>query len=63
MCALNKTDRYNQLLKIIKYIDLPKEKANEILKFAKDKLKQNHEYIRKFGVDMPEIANWNWNEN
>lgn len=63
MCALNKTDRYNQLLKIIKYIDLPKEKANEISKFAKDKLKQNHEYIRKFGVDMPEIANWNWNEN
>ena len=42
---------------------MPKEKANEISKFAKDKLKQNHEYIRKFGVDMPEIANWNWNEN
>lgn len=63
MCALNKTDRYNQLLKIIKYIDLPKEKISEISKFAKDKLKQNHDYIRKYGVDMPEIANWNWNEN
>lgn len=62
MCALNKTDRYNQLLKIVKYIDLTEEKRDEIVKFAKSKLKQNHDYIRKFGVDMPEISNWNWND-
>ncbi len=62
MCALNKTDRYHQLLKIVKYIDLTEEERDEIVKFAKSKLKQNHDYIRKFGVDMPEIANWNWND-
>ena len=61
MCALNKTDRYNLILKTIKYLDLPKDKVDEISKFATSKLKQNSEYIRKYGVDMPEIADWNWN--
>lgn len=62
MCALNKTDRYNLILKAIKYLDLPKEKEQEISRFAKSKLKENSEYIRKYGVDMPEITNWNWNK-
>ena len=25
------------------------------------KLKAHDEYIREYGVDMPEIADWNWN--
>lgn len=58
MRALNKTDRYNQILKAIKYLDIPKEKYEEIEKMVKTKLKENYEYIRKYGVDMPEIANW-----
>ncbi len=61
MCALNKIDRYNLVLRAIKVIDIPKEKRDEIAKFAKSKLKENDEYIRKYGVDMPEIADWNWN--
>lgn len=61
MCVLNKIDRYNLVLRAIKVIDIPKEKRDEIAKFAKLKLKENDEYIRKYGVDMPEIAEWNWN--
>ena len=61
MCAMNKTDRYNLVLKAIKYLDLPKQQHDKIAKFAKAKLKENYNYIRKFGVDMPEISNWNWN--
>ena len=62
MCALNKTDRYDLVLKAIKYLDLPKEKTEEVARFCKSKLKENSEYIRKYGVDMPEIADWNWND-
>lgn len=62
MCALNKTDRYNLLLKAIKYLNLGKAERDKITRFAKTKLKQNQEYIRKYGVDMPEIANWSWNK-
>lgn len=62
MCALNKTDRYNLLLKAIKYLNLEKAERDKITRFAKTKLKQNQEYIREYGVDMPEIANWSWNK-
>lgn len=62
MCALNKTDRYNLLLKAIKYLNLEKAERDKITRFAKTKLQQNQEYIREYGVDMPEIANWSWNK-
>lgn len=61
MCALNKTDRYNLVLKAIKYLNLPTKEKSRITRYCNSKLKQNSEYIRKFGVDMPEIADWNWN--
>lgn len=62
MCALNKIDRYDLVLQAIKCLDLPKEKRDEISKYAKTKLKENSQYIREYGVDMPEIADWNWND-
>ncbi len=61
MRAMNKTDRYNQLIKAIKYLDLPKAKYNEIYKFATTKLEENQNYIREYGIDMPEIRDWKWN--
>ena len=27
-----------------------------------NKLKQHTAYIDEYGVDMPEIENWNWND-
>lgn len=58
---MNKTDRYHQLLQAVEMLKLPKTKAKEISDFANLKLKQNHDYIREYGVDMPEIADWNFN--
>jgi xylulose-5-phosphate/fructose-6-phosphate phosphoketolase len=26
----------------------------------KDKLVEHRQYISKYGVDMPEVANWKW---
>lgn len=59
---INKTDRYHQLLKAVSMLPLSSEKKKEISDFANLKLKQNHDYIREFGVDMPEIADWNFND-
>lgn len=58
MRALNKTDRYNQVIKATKYLNLPKEKRTEIVNFCEKKLKQNSAHIREYGVDLPEISNW-----
>ena len=60
MRVLNKTDRYNQLLKVVQYVDLPSKDEQKIIRFANTKLKQNKAYIHEFGVDMPEVANWKW---
>lgn len=59
---MNKVDRYHQLINAVQMLNLPKAKQKEIIDFANLKLKQNHDYIREYGVDMPEIANWNFNE-
>ena len=61
MRVLNKTDRYNQLIKCIKYLDLPKKKYDALLKFANTKLQENKSYISEYGIDMPEIRDWKWN--
>ncbi|MBE7076321.1 MAG: phosphoketolase family protein [Clostridiales bacterium] len=62
MRVLNKTDRFNQMLKVLKYIDISKEKSQELTKIFKNKLKEHYSYIREYGIDLPEIRNWNWND-
>ena len=58
---VNGVDRYHQLLKAIDKLPLSKPKYKEIYEFATRKLQENHDYIREYGVDMPEIADWNFN--
>lgn len=58
---VNGVDRYHQLLKAIDKFPLSKPKYKEIYEFATRKLQENHDYIREYGVDMPEIADWNFN--
>lgn len=61
MKVRNHIDRYHLLLKALKYVDLPKEKVAKVSKIINAKLKAHDAYIREHGVDMPEIADWNWN--
>ncbi|MCQ2564519.1 MAG: phosphoketolase family protein, partial [Clostridia bacterium] len=61
MRVLNKTDRYNQVIKILKYIKLPSATKAKITALMQQRLAEHNVYIRKFGVDMPEVANWKWN--
>lgn len=62
MRVLNKVDRYNQVLKVLDNIKIDKSTKDKIAKEMKSKLKEHYNYIREYGVDMPEVANWNWND-
>jgi len=60
MRVLNEIDRYHLMLQVIKNINIEKEKAKELNKLFNKKLKEHYEYIREYGIDMPEILDWQW---
>lgn len=62
MRVRNKTDRFNQMLKILKYIKLPKKEKEKLETFMQDKLAEHKVYIEEYGVDMPEVASWQLNK-
>ena len=62
MRVKNGVDRYHQMLKLIKYINIPDAQKQEIAKVMNSQLKKHKAFIEQYGVYMPEIANWNWNE-
>ena len=59
MRALNEIDRFHLVIEAIKQLDLGAEGQKVILEME-EKLQQHHDYIRKYGVDMPEVAEWKW---
>lgn len=61
MRVKNCIDRFHLMKKLVKYIDIPTKDRERIEKAMNEKLKKHSEYIVEYGVDMPEIANWNWN--
>ena len=61
MRVKNGIDRYHLLLKVAEYVKMPKAKKDEIAAFVKSQLEKHDKYIKKYGVDIPEIENWNWN--
>ncbi len=60
MRVRNQIDRYHLLLKVLKYVNIPKKRKNEIQKIINDKLAKHSEYVAENGIDMPEILNWKW---
>ncbi len=62
MRVRNKVDRYHQFEKVLKYINISDDKKKELEAMIQNKLAEHKAYIEEYGVDMPEIANWNWND-
>ncbi len=62
MRVRNKVDRYHLILSAIKYLDLPQKDKKKIEKQMNEKLEKHHRYVREYGIDMPEILDWNWND-
>ena len=56
MRVQNKIDRYNIVIDSLKYLDI-KDK-DEAINYCKSKLEEHNEYIKEYGVDMPDVANW-----
>ena len=62
MRVRNHIDRFHLVLKALNYLNLDKAVESKIRREMNNKLKQHTAYIDEFGVDMPEIENWNWND-
>ena len=64
MQVRNKTDRFNLVIEAFKILadngKIKKEKAEKLIKRYEDKLRYHDGYIRKYGVDMDEVENWQW---
>ncbi|HNW96314.1 MAG TPA: phosphoketolase family protein [Candidatus Paceibacterota bacterium] len=67
MQVRNKTDRFSLVIEAFRILagsgKINKDKAEKIIKRYEDKLRYHDGYIRKYGVDMEEIENWQWKRN
>lgn len=62
MRVRNKIDRYNIILDILKYINIPSDKKEILIKKFTDILDYHKVYIKEHGVDIPEVENFKWKE-
>ena len=62
MRVRNKIDRYNIILDILKYINITSEVRENLIKKYEDILKYHNNYIKEYGIDIPEVENFKWNE-
>ena len=60
MRVRNKADRFHLFQKVVKHVSLPRATKTELTKLMEQKLAEHHEYIRKYGIDMPEIIDYKW---
>jgi xylulose-5-phosphate/fructose-6-phosphate phosphoketolase len=64
MTVLNDLDRFHLVMDAIDRLPQTGDKGvylKQQLKQLKDKLVEHKQYIDKYGQDMPEIRNWQWN--
>ncbi|MBE7073979.1 MAG: phosphoketolase family protein [Clostridiales bacterium] len=59
MRVRNEIDRYHLLLDVIKQLGLEKQEAKLVVEINK-LLDKHKKYIARYGVDMPEVADWKW---
>lgn len=60
MVVLNDLDRFHLVQDVINRLQHPVKGGDKLKQWAKDKLNEHKQYIRKYGQDMPEIQNWKW---
>jgi xylulose-5-phosphate/fructose-6-phosphate phosphoketolase len=62
MHVVNRTSRYHVVMqaaeKIAARFPNVSSEAEDLLRRYKSKIRQHRQYIRDFGMDPPEIANW-----
>ncbi len=55
MRVLNEIDRYHLILKALKYLNIPELETHNLIEYCYNMLSKHHQYIREYGVDMPEV--------
>ncbi|MFT3883426.1 MAG: phosphoketolase family protein [Gemmatales bacterium] len=60
MVVLNDMDRFHLVGDVIDRLPQLGSKAAFLKQIVRDKLIEHHNYVRKYGDDMPEIRNWQW---
>ena len=53
-------DRFNLVQDVIDRLPQLGDRAAYLKQEMKDKLIEHHSYIRKHGINMPEILEWRW---
>lgn len=60
MAVRNRLDRFHLVGDVIDRVPQLGSAGAYIKQAIRDKLVEHHEYIRAYGVDMPEVRNWRW---
>ncbi len=61
MRVQNEIDRFHLVIEACKMLPNLGSKGVYLTKLMQEKLVEHKEYIHEYGVDMPEILNWKWN--
>ena len=62
MRVQNEIDRYHLVLEVCNMVPNLGSKGVYLSKLMREKLVEHKEYIHEYGVDMPEVANWKWDQ-
>ena len=60
MRVQNDIDRFHLVIDAVKLIPSLGNRAASVVQEMKDKLVEHSQYIREYGADMPEVADWKW---
>jgi xylulose-5-phosphate/fructose-6-phosphate phosphoketolase len=60
MTVLNDMDRYHLAHDAVMRLAQAGERGEQLKSFTEAKLGEHRAYIRRYGKDMPEVANWIW---
>ena len=60
MKVQNKIDRYHLVVDALKYLPDLGNKSSFLIEECKNKLIEHKEYIKEYGLDMPEVRDWQW---
>ena len=61
MKVQNKIDRYNLVIDALKYLPQLGNSSAYLISECKNKLIYHKEYIKEYGIDIPEVTEWKWN--
>ena len=60
MKVQNKIDRYHLVIDALRYLDFLGDSKTFLIEECKNKLIEHTEYIKEYGIDMPEVTDWYW---